>query len=112
MAAAIKAINAKIRSNKVLDYVFSTRMFINLSLSLGLQWTVCLLSIGVISMPHLEIKDDLLEDAPCYAIAFFFCFVNVFTSADSLLRPDFWGPASNFGIPIAAVMDIQKDPEM
>lgn len=27
-------------------------------------------------------------------------------------RPDFWGPASNFGIPIAAVMDIQKDPEM
>lgn len=50
MAAAIKAINAKIRSNKVLDYVFSTRMFTNLSLSLGLQWTVCLLSIGVISM--------------------------------------------------------------
>lgn len=36
----------------------------------------------------------------------------LFTSADSLLRPDFWGPASNFGIPIAAVMDIQKDPEM
>jgi Mitochondrial pyruvate carriers len=25
---------------------------------------------------------------------------------------DFWGPASNFGIPVAAVMDIQKDPEM
>ena len=25
---------------------------------------------------------------------------------------DFWGPVSNFGIPIAAVMDIQKDPEM
>jgi hypothetical protein len=25
---------------------------------------------------------------------------------------DFWGPASNFGIPIAAVMDTQKDPEM
>ncbi|GAM40480.1 UPF0041 domain protein [Talaromyces pinophilus] len=49
MAAAIKAINAKIRSNKVLDYVFSTH---------------------------------------------------------------FWGPASNFGIPIAAVMDIQKDPEI
>jgi ribosomal protein S2 len=49
MAAAIKAINAKIRSNKVLDYVCSTH---------------------------------------------------------------FWGPASNFGIPIAAVMDTQKDPEM
>jgi Mitochondrial pyruvate carriers len=28
-------------------------------------------------------------------------------------RPtDFWGPASNFGIPIAAVMDTQKDAEM
>ena len=25
---------------------------------------------------------------------------------------DFWGPASNFGIPIAAVMDTQKDPDM
>lgn len=25
---------------------------------------------------------------------------------------DFWGPASNFGIPIAAIADIRKDPEM
>ena len=25
---------------------------------------------------------------------------------------DFWGPASNFGIPIAAIADVQKDPEM
>lgn len=25
---------------------------------------------------------------------------------------DFWGPASNFGIPVAAVMDTQKDPDM
>ncbi|KAA8905754.1 hypothetical protein FN846DRAFT_734063 [Sphaerosporella brunnea] len=50
MAAAIKALNAKIRSNKYLDYFCSTH---------------------------------------------------------------FWGPASNFGIPIAAVMDItQKDPEV
>ncbi|RDW57926.1 pyruvate transporter MPC1 [Aspergillus mulundensis] len=49
MAAVIKAINAKIRSNKVADYVCSTH---------------------------------------------------------------FWGPVSNFGIPVAAVMDTQKDPEM
>ncbi|KAB2568818.1 hypothetical protein BFW01_g119 [Lasiodiplodia theobromae] len=49
MAAAIKAINAKIRSNKALDYFCSTH---------------------------------------------------------------FWGPASNFGIPLAAVMDTQKDPEI
>lgn len=31
---------------------------------------------------------------------------------DAYLRVDFWGPASNFGIPIAAVMDTKKDPEM
>jgi len=50
MAAPIKALNAKIRGNKMLDYVFSTH---------------------------------------------------------------FWGPVSNFGIPIAAVMDITgKDPEI
>ncbi|KAL4778291.1 hypothetical protein BJX76DRAFT_343630 [Aspergillus varians] len=49
MAAVIKAINAKIRSNKVADYVCSTH---------------------------------------------------------------FWGPVSNFGIPVAAVMDTQKDPEI
>jgi hypothetical protein len=35
MAAAIKAINAKIRSNKVLDYFFSTRMS---TISLFLVW--------------------------------------------------------------------------
>ncbi|KAJ5964453.1 uncharacterized protein N7479_004329 [Penicillium vulpinum] len=49
MAAVFKAINAKIRSNSVLDYVCSTH---------------------------------------------------------------FWGPVSNFGIPIAAVMDTQKDAEI
>lgn len=25
---------------------------------------------------------------------------------------DFWGPVSNFGIPLAAVMDTQKSPEL
>ncbi|KIW01716.1 uncharacterized protein PV09_06893 [Verruconis gallopava] len=49
MAAAIKALNARIRANPTLDYFCSTH---------------------------------------------------------------FWGPASNFGIPIAAVMDTQKDPEI
>ena len=38
------------------------------------------------------------------------------STADRLTKlapsPDFWGPVSNFGIPIAAVMDTQKDPEM
>ncbi|KAK3955941.1 hypothetical protein QBC32DRAFT_203885 [Pseudoneurospora amorphoporcata] len=49
MAALVKAVNAKIRSHPVLNYVCSTH---------------------------------------------------------------FWGPASNFGIPIAAVMDTQKSPEL
>jgi len=25
---------------------------------------------------------------------------------------DFWGPVSNFGIPLAAIADMSKDPEM
>lgn len=29
-----------------------------------------------------------------------------------IVNVDFWGPASNFGIPIAAVMDTQKSPEL
>ncbi|MCJ1477965.1 pyruvate transporter mpc1 [Lambiella insularis] len=49
MAAAISALNAKIRSQPVLNYVFSTH---------------------------------------------------------------FWGPVSNFGIPIAAIADTKKDPEI
>jgi len=49
MAAAIKALNAKIRSNPVSDYLCSTH---------------------------------------------------------------FWGPASNFGIPLAAIADMRKDPEV
>lgn len=28
------------------------------------------------------------------------------------LPPDFWGPVSNFGIPLAAVADTQKSPEL
>lgn len=28
------------------------------------------------------------------------------------LNSDFWGPVSNFGIPIAAVADTQKEPQM
>jgi len=29
-----------------------------------------------------------------------------------IVSTHFWGPVSNFGIPIAAVMDTQKDPEI
>lgn len=65
MAAAIKAINARIRQNKALDYVCSTRKPI-----------------------PLRGPSDTDEET------------------------DFWGPVSNFGIPIAAVADTQKDAEM
>ena len=30
----------------------------------------------------------------------------------TILFADFWGPVSNFGIPIAAIADMSKDPEM
>ncbi|EEQ33322.1 UPF0041 domain-containing protein [Microsporum canis CBS 113480] len=69
MAAVIKAINAKIRSNKVLDYVCST-----LLIGLSQLWN------RMLTCDNISI--------------------------------DFWGPVSNFGIPVAAVMDTQKDPEM
>jgi hypothetical protein len=34
------------------------------------------------------------------------------TETDGYLNLDFWGPVSNFGIPVAAVMDTQKSPEL
>jgi hypothetical protein len=67
MAAAISAINAKIRSQPVLNYVCSTRKL-----------------IGLVAL----------------------------TESSALTSTDFWGPMSNFGIPVAAIMDAQKDPEM
>jgi hypothetical protein len=98
MAAAIKAINAKIRSNKVLDYFCSTRKL-------------------------LSPADHSLSRQPRvrFALPKVFVFLLLFllleswwSSTDKLCAQpaDFWGPASNFGIPIAAVMDTQKDPEM
>lgn len=50
MAAAIKAINAKIRSNKVLDYVFSTRMYTISFVDLN-RWTS---QIGMCFMSRLN----------------------------------------------------------
>jgi hypothetical protein len=98
MAAAIKAINAKIRSNKVLDYFCSTRKL-------------------------LSPADHSLNHHPYvrFALPKGFVFLVLLSPLESQWRStnklcaqpaDFWGPASNFGIPIAAVMDTQKDPEM
>lgn len=72
MAAAISALNAKIRSHPVLSYFCSTR--------------TC-------SSPNFP------QNGHPKTLS-----INI--------RTDFWGPASNFGIPIAAVLDTQKDPAM
>ncbi|MCJ1470338.1 hypothetical protein MMC07_008983 [Pseudocyphellaria aurata] len=76
MAAAISAINAKIRSQPVLSYFCSTRKLLNL---FGFLRPVR----GIWAL-----------------------------STNASFRIDFWGPASNFGIPVAAVLDIKKDPEI
>lgn len=113
MAAAVKALNAKIRSNKYTDYLCSTR---TLALETARRvWDLAELSIvpcwrhqqrcvARLRFAIVELQRDgftlgrfiiagRMANLPC---------ANV----------DFWGPASNFGIPIAAVMDTQKDPEM
>lgn len=40
-------------------------------------------------------------------------FKNIFTKQTFkyLFTTHFWGPVSNFGIPVAAVMDLKKDPD-
>ncbi|KAI4159068.1 MAG: hypothetical protein LQ342_006914 [Letrouitia transgressa] len=73
MAAAISAINAKIRSQPVLNYICSTP-------------------------PPPSPPIPISNHPPA----------NLAVGQPS----DFWGPASNFGIPIAAIMDTQKDPEI
>lgn len=83
MAAAISAINAKIRSRPVLSYFCSTRTY-----------TATVL---------ISQQTFLREQVPA---------VRELKTDDIVPLADFWGPASNFGIPIAAVMDTQKDPEM
>lgn len=96
MAATIKAINAKIRSNKVADYFCSTRTLVSVAQARGKSSLRNLPITG--SLPHLTR----------------FLGLNLLAFTDNR-RPnytDFWGPASNFGIPLAAVMDTQKDPEM
>lgn len=66
MAAFVKSINARIRANKVLDYVCSTRKYTR--------------------EPLFKLK------------------------LTPTGRQDFWGPVSTFGIPIAAIADIQRAP--
>lgn len=80
MAAAISALNAKIRSHPVLNYVCSTRE----------------------SAPTIRrAKPPSHESIPIIG-----------SSEANIAHVDFWGPVSNFGIPIAAVLDTQKDPEL
>ncbi|CAI7652937.1 unnamed protein product [Penicillium discolor] len=98
MAAVIKAINAKIRSNSVLDYVCSTRTY----------------------RPRFPFRPEIGQRRMRPK-------ENKHLAATSRMRgtrlplsnlhsnkavKHFWGPVSNFGIPIAAVMDTQKDAEI
>lgn len=82
--AFIRALNQKIRSNKVSDYFCSTRM---LEFLLPLNGGACRFIVP--------------------------CWVGSLSSAELCLRvADFWGPASNFGIPIAAILDTYKSPDL
>jgi hypothetical protein len=92
MAAAIKALNAKIRSNKYTDYFCSTRTFYPdpVCASMGNKWMV---RFGGGSSGRRWRASSRRR-------------------AIANTHIDFWGPASNFGIPIAAIADMSKDPEM
>lgn len=83
MAALIKAANAKIRSNPVSDYFCSTRK------DHRYRW---------LGSGRDHWRSDQISGS--------------FSRTELTMRTDFWGPASNFGIPIAAVMDMRKDPDM
>ncbi|KAF1731966.1 Mitochondrial pyruvate carrier 1 [Beauveria bassiana] len=146
MAAVIKALNAKIRSNPTTSYICSTRklqfrlqpphdlqlLFATSRKALAvhaaytfrspdhsgcnivyLGWLLALffgnnlpwdagkddanrVFVDQLELPHLSLK--LLLD--------------IMTSANAICALDFWGPVSNFGIPVAAVMDTQKSPDL
>ena len=64
-----------------------------------------LVSLILIALPILRCGGYLNGEEECWKVRE--------VMADYRRRGiDFWGPASNFGIPIAAVMDTQKDPDM
>lgn len=102
MAAVVKALNAKIRSHPVLDYVCSTRTY-HSPRSLPSATTETGQPHDTDRMNPLGTPDSIEpQDTPQW-------------NTDSTLinaAADFWGPVSNFGIPLAAVMDTQKDPDM
>lgn len=81
----IRGPNQEIRSNKTMDYLCSTRTFLRRRGSIG--W------VGAIPVwPALRSERQLLTRLA--------------------LNTDFWGPASNFGIPIAAILDTNKSPDL
>ncbi|KAF7560662.1 hypothetical protein G7046_g3471 [Stylonectria norvegica] len=62
------------------------------------------------AMTCLPKTSDISADLRKLAIAFSKA-TTTFTE-DALEVFDFWGPASNFGIPIAAILDTQKSPDL
>ena len=90
MAAFVKSVNAKIRANPMLNYVCSTRTFQS-------QWLPPLPARVHTVRTWLRALQGRIKAAD---------------GAKANEDADFWGPVSNFGIPIAAVMDTQKSPEL
>lgn len=93
-AAAIKAINARIRSNKALDYFCSTRRF-------GPRLAPVK---GVVESIVFLTRSTRLHSMRTSN------FYPLLTRARSTVG--FWGPASNFTIPLAAIADSRKSPEL
>lgn len=87
MAAFVKSVNAKIRANPMLNYVCSTRMF---PFPMASPLPARVHTVSTLASRRIKATDG----------------------AKANEMPDFWGPVSNFGIPIAAVMDTQKSPEL
>ena len=105
MAAAIKALNARIRANPVTDYFCSTRECYS---------SPRLLDPGGKRRARKQgtgARQCDFASQECEEAVWRKKWKTQWLTAN-LPVADFWGPASNFGIPIAAVMDTQKDPEM
>ena len=96
MAAAIKALNTKIRSNPVTNYLFSTRMSTHAHVGRCTGAFFLALELTVPARPFFT-----------FALELSFL-IRSFTTPwanKALYSTDFIAPVSNFGIPVAAILD-------
>ncbi|KIH94020.1 hypothetical protein SPBR_05999 [Sporothrix brasiliensis 5110] len=108
MAAFIKAANAKIRSNPVTDYICSTLSHLGLGSSDADAACLCL---SVLHTYGARVANAAVAKPAAYIWARPGTGMERAT-VDAFVEEHFWGPVSNFGIPIAAVMDTQKSPDL